>query len=173
MLMKINCQKAAAEDLEISLQCGYPKHLRFKAYQRLASAWSSLGDHDQAKENYKLLFKALDDSDLSGDKIKKMKNDCSQAVKKINDGDFVKKPKSSSQDSLLSRRIFSENITVEETSSRGRFSVAKVPIKAGEIVINEAASLINLAPNRYLTHCYTCGRDTLTCFPCHQCCSVR
>ena len=170
----MKCHRSAVEDLETSLQCGFPKQLRFKAYQRLALAYTALKDNDKARTNYRLLFKALDDSDLPGDKIKKMKNDCCQAVKKLGASNiYIRAQETSSSSDTMDKSLFSDKIEIQETESRGRFSVAKDHIQAGELIINEKASIINVSPSKMISHCFTCGRDTLTSFPCHQCCYVR
>ena len=83
VLVKIQHYGHAVHDLKLALRCGYPKNLRFKAYQRLALAHSARGDNAESAETYKKLFQSLDDADLPMEKIKKMKNDCLQAVKKM------------------------------------------------------------------------------------------
>ena len=55
--------------------------LRFKAYQRLAQAYSAIGNKEKSAETYEKLHQSLDFADLPIEKIRKMKNDCMQAVK--------------------------------------------------------------------------------------------
>ena len=71
------------DDLTLALSCGYPDKLKFKAYQRLAVAYTSLGDNVRAGDTYKLLLESLELGDLSPEKKKKMKADCVQAVQKL------------------------------------------------------------------------------------------
>ena len=55
ILGKFKMHKNAAEDIEVAITSGYPKHLLYKAYQRLGVAYEGLGDQKKAKSAYENL----------------------------------------------------------------------------------------------------------------------
>ena len=151
--------------------------LRFKAYQRLAQAYSAIGNKEKSAETYKKLHQSLDFADLPIEKIRKLKNDCMQAVKIIKSDKTTSTSQNPSLD--LSEYTLSNKIKIEATKARGRFSVALVPISAGEVILSDTACLVSVSPWARETHCYTCGRDAVaplpshvsssTCFCCPEC----
>ena len=180
ILGKIQHHEHAVSDLNIALTCGYPKNLRFKAYQRLAQAYFATGNIEKGAETYKKLFQSLDEADLPIDKIRKMKNDCIQAVRSIQSREPTTAKNSQKPPVYdLSQCALANKIKIESTKARGRFSVARVPISAGEVVMSETACLVSVSPGYKDTHCHTCGRDavaplpshvsTSTCFCCLEC----
>ena len=167
ILVKIQHYGHAVDDLKLALRCGYPKNLRFKAYQRLALAHSAIGNNAESAETYKKLFQSLDEADLPIEKIKKMKNDCLQAVKMMNNNKPTVARKSEKPSLDLGQCSLHDKIVIKSTETRGRFSVARVPISAGEVVVSEVACLVSVSPGERDAHCYTCGRDTVAPLPSH------
>ncbi len=167
ILVKIQHYGHAVDDLKLALRCGYPKNLRFKAYQRLASAHSAIGNCEESAETYKKLFQSLDEADLPIQKIKKMKNDCVQAVKMVKSNKTTVTSKSEKPSSDLGQCTIHDKIKIKSTETRGRISVARVPISAGEVIISDIACLVSVSPGNREAHCYTCGRDTVAPLPSH------
>ena len=69
------------EDLNVAISSGYPKHLLYKALQRLAVAYKATGQETKAEKTYKELYRALDDAEISAEQRKKLKNDCLRLIK--------------------------------------------------------------------------------------------
>ena len=145
ILGKIQHHEQAVSDLNIALTCGYPKSLRFKAYQRLAQAYFATGNMEKSAETYKKLFQSLDDADLPIEKIRKMKNDCIQAIRTIQSREPTTMDNSQNPSVVdLSQCALPDKIKIESTEARGRFSVARVKISArwrGGHVRNRVSSL--------------------------------
>lgn len=167
ILGKIQHHEHAVDDLNIAIRCGYPKSLRFKAYQRLAQAYFAIGSMEESVETYKKLFQSLDEADLPVEKIRKMKSDCIQAVKQIQSNKLTATNKSQKPFIDLSQCALSDKIKIESTKKRGRFSVASVSISAGEVVMSDTACLLSVSPGLRDDHCYTCGRDAVAPLPSH------
>ena len=55
----MNAHKDAANDILVALRSGYPKKLKYKAYQRLATAYTNLKENEKARDAYKLLLESL------------------------------------------------------------------------------------------------------------------
>ena len=176
ILGKIQLHNHSVDDLNLALRCGYPKNLRFKAYQRLAVAHSSLGDKEKAIEAYKKLFKSLNEADLPIERIKKMKSDCIESVKTLQSSQSSRpiRGQYTGHEITLdqSESSIHEKIEVKVTETRGRYAVARVPISAGEVIVSDSACLVSVAPGMRESHCYTCGQETISPLPSHVSCHV-
>ena len=165
VLGKLARHEAAVADLEAALVCGYPPGLRYKAHQRLAVAHTALGDPDTARRAYRQLLDSLAVADLPPDKVKKMKNSCMQTLKNLP----LEAASAPSEVLDTSNSTFLDKIRVESTAGRGRFSVARVPIPAGSVVVADTACLVSVSPRLRATHCAVCGRDAVAPLPCPAC----
>ena len=165
VLGKLARHEAAAADLEAALVCGYPPGLRYKAHQRLAVAHTALGDPDTARRAYRQLLDSLAVADLPPDKVKKMKYSCMQTLKNLP----LEAASAPSEVLDTSNSTFLDKIRVETTAGRGRFSVARVPIPAGSVVVADTACLVSVSPRLRATHCAVCGRDAVAPLPCPAC----
>jgi len=175
ILGKFKMHKNASEDLEVAIKSGYPKHLLYKAYQRLGVAYEGLGDQDKARSAYENLLTAFDFSDIPNDKLKKMKNDARFALESLDTISSSKQP-SINQLTLSSVhediKTFSSNIKIRKTETKGRFAVAGEKIGVGEVVSRETALVSSLIPSKRRTHCLHCCQETICPLPCDGCCSV-
>jgi len=176
ILGKFKMHKNAAEDLEVAIISGYPKHLLYKAYQRLGVAYEGLGDQMKATNAYEKLIEALDYSDIPNEKIKKMKNDASFALKSL-DSSVTKKEHCWMADLKLINnhneiKTLSSSIEIRQTAEKGRYAVAREKIEVGEIVSNEMAIASSMVPRKRRTHCLHCCRETICPLPCAGCCTV-
>jgi len=173
-LGKSNLPKQAVEDIHIALKCGYPKDLKFKAYQRLAVAYAAMKDTTRTVESYKLLFKSLDDSTLPKEKKNKMKSDCVQKIKQLSSSQNLKgqQPMLKKEIFDIQKTFFSEKVQIENTELRGRFSVAKEHIPAGELIMNEISCLSSTIPSKRSNHCLNCSKYAFAPLPCPGCCYI-
>ena len=72
--------REVVEDLSLALEDGgYPSHLHYKAWQRLAVANEGLGRTVRAREAYTRLLDSLDHSDVPTGKLAKMREDAARA----------------------------------------------------------------------------------------------
>ena len=159
ILGKFKMHKNASEDLEVAINSGYPKHLLYKAYQRLGVAYEGLGDQNKAKSAYENLLNVFDYSDIPNDKLRKMKNDARFALESLEPSQPLKQP-SINQLSLSCEhdeiKTFSSKITIRKTDTKGRFAVAGDKIAVGDVVSRETALVSSLIPSKRGTHCLHC-----------------
>ena len=80
-LGKMKRHKAVVEDLLVALDSGYPRHLHYKAWQRLAVAYEALGRTREAREAYSKLLDVLDYSDIPAARLAKMRKDVSANIR--------------------------------------------------------------------------------------------
>jgi len=164
ILGKFKMHKNASEDLEVAIRNGYPKHLMYKAYQRLGVAYEGLGDQNKARTAYENLLAAFDYSDVPNDKLKKMKNDARFALESLDTISATKQPPinqlylSSVHDDI---KTFSSKLKIRKTETKGRFAVAGEKIGVGEVVSKEAALVSSLIPSKRRTHCLHCCQEVM------------
>ena len=156
---------------------GYPRHLLYKALQRLAVAYKATGDEEKSLKTYQQLYKSLDDADISPEKIKKMKNECLSMIHTFPSNPPVKVKATPERVLRLEAHhpdipSLSSKVSIETTETRGRFTVAVDQIRAGEVVCLEKAALLAVTPSKAASHCLHCSQSCMTPLPCPGCCSV-
>jgi len=172
VLSKFKMYKNVIEDLEVAVRSGYPKHLLYKAYQRLGVAYEGLGDQESAKHSYEQLIKVLDFSDIPNEKLTKMKMDAKHARGSLEEQNSVKQQVIGSLD-LADRNenisALSGSVDIRQTEEKGRFAIAKRQIDVGEVVAKESAMISLLDPTKTKTHCQYCTCETISPLPCASC----
>jgi len=172
VLGKMKKNKRVVDDLILALDSGYPCHLHYKAWQRLAVAYEGLGLTTNAKEAYERLLEVLDYSDIPTDKVGKMRKDATMALKTL----IVEEEEETDKDEvlpLLSQNsdfpTLSHNVEVKESLGQGRFLVARETIEPGEVVSREEALAVSLDPIHRAEQCTHCLRHALAPLPCPSC----
>ena len=164
VLSKFKMYKNVIEDLEVAVRSGYPKHLLYKAYQRLGVAYEGLGDQESAKHSYEQLIKVLDFSDIPNEKLTKMKMDAKHARDSLEEQNSVKQQVIGSLD-LADRNenisALSGSVDIRQTAEKGRFAIAKRQIDVGEVVAKESAMISLLDPTKTKTHCQYCTCEVI------------
>ena len=172
VLGKMKKHKKVVDDLTLALDSGYPRHLHYKAWQRLAVAYEGLGLTTKAKEAYESLLEVLDYSDIPTEKVGKMRKDATMALKTL----LVDNEEETDKDEvlkLLSHNsnfpTLSDKVEVKESTEQGRFLVARETIEPGEVVSREEALAVSLDPIHRAEQCTYCLRHTLAPLPCPSC----
>ncbi len=168
------------QDVELTLQTGYPEKLHYKLYDRKGKCFLKIGKSSEARVCFENAQKALEKCDLERKKKITWTNDMTKWIEKCKDEKLqenvlmLKKPevkKAPSLDGGSHERFLSLSSAcdVSYTPEKGRFIVAARDIKPGEIVLVEKpyASVVLLA--KYVSHCHHCYCHYLAAIPCHQC----
>ena len=171
VLGKLKMHKRVVDDLTLALDSGYPRHLHYKAWQRLAVAYEGLGLTAKAKEAYERLLDVLDFSDIPTERLGKMRKDANLALTTlIVDEDeapkeeVLKLPSHNSNFPSLSAKV-----EVKESASQGRYLVARDIIEPGEVVSREEALATSLDPMHGADQCVHCLQHALAPLPCPSC----
>ena len=171
VLGKMKMHKRVVDDLTLALDSGYPRHLHYKAWQRLAVAYEGLGLTAKAKEAYERLLDVLDFSDIPTERLGKMRKDANLALTTlIVDEDeapkeeVLKLPSHNSNFPSLSAKV-----EVKESASQGRYLVARDIIEPGEVVSREEALATSLDPMHGADQCVHCLRHAISPLPCPSC----
>ena len=172
VLGKMKKHKRVVDDLTLALDSGYPRHLHYKAWQRLAVAYEGLGLTTKAKEAYERLLEVLDYSDIPTEKVGKMRKDATVALKTL----IVEEEEERDKDEvleLLSHNsdfpTLSDKVEVKESLGQGRFLVARETIEPGEVVSREEALAVSLDPIHRAEQCTHCLRHAFAPLPCPSC----
>ena len=172
VLGKMKKHKRVVDDLTLALDSGYPRHLHYKAWQRLAVAYEGLGLTTKAKEAYERLLEVLDYSDIPTEKVGKMRKDATVALKTL----IVEEEEERDKDEvleLLSHNsdfpTLSDKVEVKESLGQGRFLVARETIEPGEVVSREEALAVSLDPIHRAEQCTHCLRHAIAPLPCPSC----
>ena len=170
VLGKMKKHKNVVDDLTLALDSGYPRHIHYKAWQRLAVAYEGLGLTTKAKEAYESLLEVLDYSDIPTERVGKMRKDATMALKTLiveQETEKVEVLKLPSQNSNFP--TLSDKVEVKESIGQGRFLVARETIEPGEVVSREEALAVSLDPIHVGEQCTHCLRHAIAPLPCPSC----
>jgi len=174
-------------DLALALRYGYPRHLRYKLYDRQARALIELGRFDEAMEALRKLLSSLSLTRLEPDQrgsisrnAEKKMDFCSSAVvqpKAANDSSTDKDAVSAPAISGSNNDRFpgaSDAFDVRYHQDKGRYGVASRNVGVGEVLLVETPYVSVLSADAYDVRCYNCFR-TVGDVPlgCHICSRVR
>ncbi|VVD06120.1 unnamed protein product [Leptidea sinapis] len=160
----------ALADIRRCLSLGYPRHLRYKVYERKARCLLVLKRNQEAIRAFQDTISALDEaSSLSKEKRQKMRTDAKLMLEVLNKGmslagnpkdpEPIKKappkPKISSK-SNPEYPAASDAITIDYDESKGRYAIAARDVQAGETVLVEKPHSGVLLAEYARTHCQNC-----------------
>ena len=175
-------------DVTLALRYGYPRHLRYKLYDRQARALIELGRFDEALEALGRLDSSLSLTKLEPDQRSSIARN---ADKKM---DFCRSavveppaPKNSSasvKDEVTVPAISGTNserfpgasdaFDVRYHQDKGRYGVASRDVEVGEVLLVETPYVSVLSADVYEVRCYQCFRTVGdTPLGCHTCSRVR
>ena len=145
---------AALTDTKLAIKCGYPKHLKYKVYQRQAKCLSELGDFTQAKINFNNAINFLNFSKINKEQKHSLQVEIQAAIDAIEAKEksqgAIPKPVNGALEEK--KPIFPRNssfpalhrgLTVKYDSARGRHVVATEHIKCGTYLAMEVKSNIS------------------------------
>jgi len=175
-------------DVALALRYGYPRHLRYKLYDRQARALIELGRFDEALEALRKLHDSLSLTTLEPDQrgsiarnAEKKMDFCTSAVVQQaaavnssateNDGGSVPAISGSNNERFPGA---SDAFDVRYHQDRGRYGVASRDVAVGEVLLIETPYVSVLSADAYELRCYNCFR-TVGDIPlgCHTCSRVR
>ena len=131
----------ALNDTKLAIKCGYPKHLKYKVYQRQAKCLSELGDFTQAKVNFNNAINFLNFSKINKEQKQSLHTEIQAAIEAIEEQpDRAAARPGEETPEERGKPVFSRNsafpalcrsLTVKYDRARGRHVVATEHIKCG------------------------------------------
>ncbi|XP_013162421.1 PREDICTED: SET and MYND domain-containing protein 4-like [Papilio xuthus] len=160
ILMRGNRYQAALEDLKMALKERIPARMRGQYYWRLGNCYKGAGEPTRAKVFYEIANRLIDD--------KKAKIQLHQDMESL---DFSLEPKHSenqkgtvlSGGSNYAMPALSDLIEITTDQLKGRYAVASMPIKTGDVLLIDQPYAACLFHKYYGTHCQHCLRRLEDC----------
>ena len=143
----------ALNDTKLAIKCGYPKHLKYKVYQRQAKCLSELGDFTQAKVNFNNAINFLNFSKISKEQKQSLHAEIQAAIEAIEE-QAERSTCSPGEEAQEERKpMFCRNsafpalyrgLTVKYDRARGRHVVATEHIKCGTYLALEVTPCLQI-----------------------------
>ena len=169
-------------DTKLALRTGYPKHLKYKVYQRQAKCLVELNKQNEAKDSYRDALSFLNFCKLNKEQKYNISNDIQTAIEEIS----VKEEESQDaqtkvvvvQSCKINLPSFPRNprfpslhqdLTVKYDSARGRHVIATENIKCGTYIACEQPVVSFLWSESLLSHCTFCLGSVTSPIPCYTC----
>ncbi|KAL4703162.1 hypothetical protein ACJJTC_016763 [Scirpophaga incertulas] len=173
-------------DIQRSLSLGYPRHLRYKIYERKARTLLVLKRNQEAITAFQNTISALDEaSKLDKEKRQKMRTDAKLMLEILNKGlvlagnpkDPEPQKKTPPKPKLPGKHntqyvAASDAIRIEQNETKGRYAVATRDIPVGEILLVEKPHSGVLLGEYSSTHCQNCFVKCSIPLPCPKCPNV-
>ena len=186
-LYQLGRHSQAIKDIHLSVQHGYPKELRYKIYDREGKCYMEMGRYKDAMETFEKGKKYMASARLDEQKriiwrqnMDKSIEECVIAMNKPSSQEPPKPMDHINPDPPGIKRpigkVFTnccDSFTMHYEDSRGRFAVAKCPIRVGDVVIAEQPFVSVLSMDFYSTHCYHCFKRIESPLGCFGCSSIR
>lgn len=166
-------------DTRLALKTGYPKHLKYKVFQRQAKCLAELSRISEAINSYKDATNFINFSKISKEQRQNVLNDIQTSLNELESLNDKSEPKKviveSPPESLPS---FPRNpkfpslhrgLTVKYDSARGRHVIATEPLKCGTYLASELPIVNYLWSENMLSHCSNCFSLVRTLVPCFTC----
>lgn len=173
-------------DIRRSLALGYPRHLRYKVYERKARTLLVLKRNQEAIIAFQDTISALDEANkLDKEKRQKMRTDAKLMLEILNKGlvmagnpkdpePLKKVPPKPKLPGNHNKKYpaTSEAVEINQNGIRGRFATATRDIEAGEILLVESPHSGALLNEYCRTHCHNCYVKCPIPIPCPTCPNV-
>ncbi|XP_028033447.1 SET and MYND domain-containing protein 4 isoform X1 [Bombyx mandarina] len=176
----------ALADIKKCLSLGYPRHLRYKVYERKARSLLALKRNRESIVAFQDTISALDEATkLEKEKRTKMRTDAKIMLEILNKGlvlagnpsdpeplnKIPPKPKLAGKHNSKFPAA-SEAITIDTDDVKGRYATATRDISAGEVLLIEKAHSGVLLAEFSKTHCQNCFLKCPISLPCPKCPNV-
>ncbi|CAH2100286.1 unnamed protein product [Euphydryas editha] len=173
-------------DIRRCLSLGYPRHLRYKVYERRARCLLVLKRNQEAIQAFQDTISALDEANnLNKEKRQKMRTDAKLMLEVLNKGLVLagnpKDPeplkKTPPKPKLPGKHnsqypAASDAIQIEYDNNKGRFAIATRDLSAGEVLLVEKPHSGVLLGEYCKTHCHNCFLKCPIPIPCPKCPNV-
>ncbi|CAH2068307.1 unnamed protein product, partial [Iphiclides podalirius] len=173
-------------DIKRCLSLGYPRHLRYKVYERKAQTLLVLKRNQEAITAFQDTISALDEANsLNKEKRQKMRTDAKLMLEILNKGlTLAGNPKDPEPLNKTPPRpklpgknnpqypAASEAVHIDYDEVRGRFATATRDVRAGETLLIEKPFSGVLLGEYSKTHCQNCFTRCLVPLPCPRCPNV-
>lgn len=178
------------KDCELAERSGYPKHLKYKIFQRHANCLSETFKLNEADAMFKKAMDALNDSRLNKAQAEKLKKeiktswDESKTKKDLEKvvNEFLKNPQQLIPDELKieslavqgshSHPALSDKVRIVYNKFEGRHAIATKTIKPGEVLGVEEPVVYSLYSERFLSNCSRCFKAVVVPVPCFGCSAI-
>ena len=163
-------------DIALALRCGYPRHLRYKLYDRQARALIDLGRYDEALEALRKLHSSLSLTTLEPNQRSTIERNAEKKMDFCNSA-VVQPPAPKDEAGSLTtdnNRLnvpaisgannerypgASDAFDVRYHQDKGRYAVASRDVVVGEILLVELPYVSVLSDDAYEARCYNCFRN--------------
>ena len=171
-------------DTKLALKCGYPKHLKYKIYQRQAKCYEETNSLSDAKNSYKSAINFLNFSKINKEQKHNLQNDLVKALTELEEREesvvdepkrvIVESPGEASPAFPRNSRFPSlhKSLTVKYDGARGRHIIASEAVKCGTYLAHESPIVSFLWSENSLTHCSHCFTTVSSPVPCFTCSMV-
>ncbi|XP_037034883.1 SET and MYND domain-containing protein 4 [Bradysia coprophila] len=165
----------ALRDISLAMP-NYPKHLRYKLYERKARCHLAQKDFDDAMNAFKATVTHLDISNLSFEKRGKLEKDSQIMIKMLQQQEDqiakFKQLKLKNKKADVSKYGLNSSVTFDYNPNEGRFAKAKKDIAIGDEILVENPHCAMLLEKFSKTHCQHCFKRSAAPLPCKDCCNV-
>ena len=167
-------------DTRLALKSGYPKHLKYKVYQRQAKCLSELKNFKEARNCYRDALNFLNFSKLSKDQKQHILNDINLCLEDIlaKEEHAASEPDQPPVEDSPAIPPFPRNpkfpalhrgLTVKYDSARGRHVVATENLRCGTFLAAEEPVVSFLWSEQLQSHCSGCLARVTSLVPCYTC----
>ncbi|KAJ0180971.1 hypothetical protein K1T71_003056 [Dendrolimus kikuchii] len=173
-------------DIRRCINLGYPRHLRYKVFERKARTLLVLKRNQEAIKAFQDTISSLDEATkLDKEKRQKLRTDSKLMLEILNKGlvlagnpkdpePLIKTPPKPKLPGKQNAKYpaASEAIQIDSDEERGRFATANMDIEAGEILLVEKPHSGVLLGEYSKTHCQNCFIKCPIPLPCPRCPNV-
>jgi len=168
----------ALQDIQLSVEAGYPKDLAYKLHERRAKCFTGLGQHTAAGSSYQEALTSLADAKLDAEKKEKLEQGFRNSLNQVPSKDSANAKSSILDESEDLPKIartnprfpaFSDAIDLKTESGRGRFGVTTRPVALGELLAVERPPVFFLHEETSGINCSHCFRESAAPLPSPTC----
>ncbi|XP_035658825.1 SET and MYND domain-containing protein 4-like [Branchiostoma floridae] len=178
VLFHLQEYKLCLQDIQASIDSGYPENLQYKLLHRKVQALFKLGKKDDAKKEVKGTLEAIEKADIPEDRKEAMRKELKLAGRNISKQEEGKEGEESAEEVKVPKLQYGESqqvahasggVEMREEEDKGRMLVAQKAFEPGSVLIVEQPYAAVLLQKHHSTHCHTCVTPVLVPHPCRGC----